>query len=530
MAVSITPSLAPTPTGPPRLVRRTYRRRDAPAGSDSLFYVYHCGACDKEFPTDTVADHMLSVHGCSIGPTIEGAERSKSGVKQSSEIPPAQPSAHQIVRKIYRAIEQDGTEREMSTHVCPCCQLEFSQMRSLLSHMSEVHQVHIQYEETQEDKQVWRFRKAEGSDDEYKGRPTVQVCRITMPGGASRLECPMCQAHFASDDQAAFLEHSASIHGKSWGFSGNPEANGPVSDHLDKLYQGSNQLWHPHREALLARFHVISLGHFCGVKFSIQNLGLGNAHLPFDWLRSNSAGLCHFLRSDFEDFFSVACWRDVRNANLRMYRSERHSFWHDDIAKPEARAKLQRRINRFRALRDDAKDLVFVRNVTCTDELSEVEDLYTALCDRFDGQRRRVLLVVIVDGQEGFQGPIRHAGLPGVIFYGQNEKQDPTDSRRGQVYCRAISNALDMALAAPEHSHPSVGFGAGEEQCDLPVVSNPSELLNATEKQQARFLFFNKGLLTGYGDLRSYSEVGTKHFDMNVTGFEDLPLLPDDQP
>jgi len=485
--------------------------------------VYHCGGCDKEFETHAVADHMSTVHGCTIGP-IPGADECQK--------PPVQAPAHQIVRKLYRHIEPDNSVATMATHVCPCCQLEFQHMRSLVAHMLEAHQVRIPFPDDAQAPEQKRENVQNGVEISGNGQQqrdddpsTVKVVRLTWPGGVVRLECPLCQAQFPEDSQAAFLDHVSFQHGRCWGF----EAGGPghaASDNLDRLYQGSDQLWHPQRDVLLERFHVISLGHFCGVKFSIQNLGLGNAHLPFDWIRTTSAGLRHFLRNDFEGYFSVATRRDVRCSNLRMYRSKRHSFWHDDIAKAEVRAKLQRRMDRFLALRDDPKDIMFVRNVAFTDELSEVEDLYAALCEALGGesQRRRVFLVVVVDGQECTQGPIRHSSLPGVLFYGQMSVNSLPAERQGQAYCRVISSALDLALATD-------GFALGDSTASsLPEVACASDLLTDAPGLKAPFAFFSNGLFTGYDNLRSFSEQEAEHFDMCTTGLEELPVLGDDEP
>jgi hypothetical protein len=193
-------------------------------------------------------------------------------------------------------------------------------------------------------------------------------------------------------------------------------------------------------------------------------MGLGTAHLPFDWVRTTTAGVTHFVRNAFADFFAVSSVCDVPSAGCKVYMTDRHSFWHDDVLSPKTQEKLQRRIDRFLSLGREDKDLLFIRSVATTDELSEVEDLYAALLERFGANSlapcRRVLLAIVVEGQNRMEGPIQHKGLPGVVFYTQ-PRTSSVEEAAHEAYCQAITSATSTALAVPEGCDPSAGFGLG---------------------------------------------------------------------
>merc|ERR1712232_1452296 len=91
---------------------------------------------------------------------------------------------------------------------------------------------------------------------------------------------------------------------------------------------------------------LVSLGGYCGPKLSFQKLGRGAETLPFDWLRTRMEGILHFLRSDFDGFFE---WSSTASGGgaITMYRSQYHSFWHDDPNDAGMRERYTRRIKRF---------------------------------------------------------------------------------------------------------------------------------------------------------------------------------------
>lgn len=343
---------------------------------------------------------------------------------------------------------------------------------------------------------------------------TQQVMRLHTQSGDCVLVCPVCQMHLP-EDESVFLTHLAAEHGKAFSMKGG--GVGGESHQLDLLHQSSSEDWYPKRAEAQQRMHVISLGSFCGVKFSIQRLGLGAAHMPFDWIRSTLAGVCDFIRDDFRHFFSVAGRCDVPGANSRMHRSEHHSFWHDDIAEASVRAKLRRRIERFLALREDPKDLLFVRSCATTDELEGIGRLHAALEECFcpsSRRRRRVLLAVVVDGQAKFEGPIVHSSLPGVVLFMQPLAEDQCG---GEAYCRAIASAVDAALTVPETLEVDVGFNLHQRSRWPLDVSGDSATVDSEAVEEPHLITFcDVGLQSGYGDLACFEEPGKQHFDLST--------------
>jgi len=341
------------------------------------------------------------------------------------------------------------------------------------------------------------------------GDGKIQITRARLPNGEVKLLCPICDAVFDDGKEAELLEHAAAEHGQAWA---SMEAGvWGESEHLDKLHQAPSEHWHDRREEARRRLHIISLGSFCGMKFSIQRLGLGDAHLPFDWIRSTADGVRHFVAEGFRGFFSIASVHQVTGSHMIVHRSERHSFWHDNVSELEVREKLRRRVARFLQMSEDSTDLLFLRSVTSTDELRDVEDLYAVLVRRFDraARARRVLLAVVIDGQPEFRGPIAHAGLPGVLFLLQ-----PTDveasSPAGSGYSRAVTAAVNAALSTPEGTAVEDGFGLANGSA--PAVPSAAALLTG---KAATVVHFDGALFSGYGDLRCFEDSGAEHRDLS---------------
>eukprot|EP00971_Amphidinium_carterae_P267439 5304822-Amphidinium_carterae.1 len=334
----------------------------------------------------------------------------------------------------------------------------------------------------------------------------ITITRLRLPTGETRLVCPLCEKQFDEEEgETKLLHHVATDHGKAWSSADGQHGD---SEHLDMLHQASAGGSHPCCEEVTRRMQVVSIGSFCGVKFTIQRLGLGAAHMPFDWIRTRSSGVIHFLQNDFAGFFSVASQCRVQSAGLRVYRSKQHSFWHDDISQAEVREKLLRRVDRFRALRSDScKDLLCIRSAASTDELSEVENLHSALQSWF-GLTRRVLLVVIIDGQEKHIGPFFVEGLPSVVLYGQ-PIADETAMMEGRAFETVVSSSLDLALQASDGAFPSVGntFKKASDLLDCGLIHH-----------------CDGGFSSGYEGLRCYEEApGKKHFDLTVCDAASLP-------
>jgi|EP00427_Karlodinium_veneficum_P020937 hypothetical protein len=168
---------------------------------------------------------------------------------------------------------------------------------------------------------------------------------------------------------------------------------------------------------------VVSLGNSCGTKLSIRRVGLDEATFPFDWIRSSIDGLMHWLEHDFEGFFSADKKHQVimQGCSMTVFRSRTHSFWHDDLNDAATLEKLHRRVDRFLNLAVDSvhgspRTLLFVRSVACSDELTRVDALLDLLQHRFESPGRKVLLLVIIDGQP-FSAPVIHANRDGLLFW-----------------------------------------------------------------------------------------------------------------
>lgn len=470
---------------------------------------YRCSACCLDLADGEVVSHMAAAHGFDLqgwSPTpLSAGAPSAAPDPAAAEGSPTAGKRWRVERRIYTAHQPDGSTAQRIAYACPLCEEEFGTLDGVSEHMRKAHGVLLST--CKEEEEAAPERAAPESEAEVVGE-RVQVQRLRLPNGELRLVCPICREQFSKD--TTLLEHVARTHGAAWQTPGDGD-KGRVpageSDHLDMLHQACSEAWLPRREEVLDNFHVVSLGSFCGVKFSIQRLGLGEAHLPFDWVRTTSAGICHFVRAGFDGFFEYASQIDVPGTRMRVFRSQMHSFWHDHVDRPEARAKLQRRIDRFLALRDDPKSLLFVRSVTSTDELCSVEAMYAALVERFGESNpgRRVLLAVVVDGQPGFTGPVQHQCLPGVVFYLQDTHEDPA-GRESDTFVRAIASAAEAALDALSTGGDTQGFGPLQSELSTPSAA---ALLNAGEAPLGPLQPCYSGLKSGYEGVDCFEPLPT---------------------
>lgn len=137
----------------------------------------------------------------------------------------------------------------------------------------------------------------------------------------------------------------------------------------------------------------VSLGCSAGTKMSLQLMGRGFIPLPFDWIRTTIEGIVHFLNSDFANFFDFDTSNTVPGQAFSMYRSKRHSFWHDDPTSADVQTKYKQRIDNLRGLREEKCQLLFVRSVACSDEILAVDSLLDCLHSLF-GELCCLLLIV----------------------------------------------------------------------------------------------------------------------------------------
>jgi len=197
---------------------------------------------------------------------------------------------------------------------------------------------------------------------------------------------------------------------------------------------------------------VVSLGNSCATKLSIRRLGLDEATLPCDWIRSSMDGLLHWLKHDFADFLKAEQRYDLTmsDCSMTVFRSQTHSFWHDDISDASTREKLTRRVDRFLNLGTDSKcpdkprALLFVRSVANSTELSQAEVLLELLKERFGSQGRTVSLLIVMDAQS-FTAPILHKQHEDSLFFWLQ----PLFTGRLALDCSSLSpyeNAIAFAI------------------------------------------------------------------------------------
>lgn len=389
----------------------------------------------------------------------------------------------QVERRRYRRHQPDGSVVETLAYGCPLCEEEFGDVPALISHAWQAHGTPLGSDAAARSEPP----PLEGGGT---GRPAKQrVTRLILEDGSAVIVCPVCQRRLA--DEAAFLEHAAAEHGRAWASPGG--GAGGESHQLDLLHSACRRSWHARRGEAVRRLCLVSLGSFCGVKCAIQQLGLGEAHLPFDWIRSTLQGVRSLVDGNFEGFFSVASCCRVEGTGLRVHRAARHSFWHDDVSEAQTREKLRRRLDRFRALCEEKRDLLLIRICATTDEAEELAALYETLSGRLGAPgtaRRRVLLAAVVDGQPGFEGPLRVPGWPAVSAFLQ-PRADEAVALEGLAYRRAIAAAVDVALDAPEGCDAATGFGLGE---------------NVAALEPTRLQPCDAGLRSGYEGLACFEE------------------------
>lgn len=224
---------------------------------------------------------------------------------------------------------------------------------------------------------------------------------------------------------------------------------------------------------------AVSLGGSCGPKISLRRLGLGEATMPFDWMRTRATGLIHWLRHGFDDFMAVQQKMEVsvQGTSMTVFRSPTHSFWHDDIEDDTSREKLQRRIERFLDLASAegetaSRPLLFVRGVAGAIELEQTEDLFLALCERFEVNGRKVWLLLILEDQP-ILGPVMHSKHAELILWVQPryEGQVSTNVRVPSPYEDAIAFTVRRILGERG------GLFPGEESEAWPMVDKASDIL-----------------------------------------------------
>jgi hypothetical protein len=188
---------------------------------------------------------------------------------------------------------------------------------------------------------------------------------------------------------------------------------------------------------------LVSLGCACGPKLAFKELGRGAETLPFDWIATTADGVIEFLTTGFQGFFDFTrkIEKEVAGAQLTVFRSHRHSFWHDDPNDASMRERYQRRIARLFSMDARTRPVLFVRLLANTEELALVEKLSDKLTEKFG---HNAMLLVIVDCQtSNAVGPCIIEGLNNVLIHYL------TGGDGYEKFCDPIDNALNWAARRP---------------------------------------------------------------------------------
>eukprot|EP00927_Polykrikos_kofoidii_P000756 TRINITY_DN1028_c0_g1_i2.p1 TRINITY_DN1028_c0_g1~~TRINITY_DN1028_c0_g1_i2.p1 ORF type:complete len:504 (+),score=54.41 TRINITY_DN1028_c0_g1_i2:121-1512(+) len=181
---------------------------------------------------------------------------------------------------------------------------------------------------------------------------------------------------------------------------------------------------------------LVPLGCMCGTKLSFQRLGRGAETLPFDWMRTTLRGILHFMRSGFDGFFDYVTV-EPGPGSMTMYRSQYHSFWHDNPDDPNMREKYARRIGRFQNIDASSHPVLFVRAAVSTDELADAEEFVQELHGRFG---ELAYLLLILDFQSKQQGLALVNSVRGnlLLYHHRAEDREPAVA----PYMKPIEEAL----------------------------------------------------------------------------------------
>lgn len=182
---------------------------------------------------------------------------------------------------------------------------------------------------------------------------------------------------------------------------------------------------------------LVSLGCTCGPKLSFKELGRGQETLPFDWMRVTMDGLLHFLEKDFDGFFGWISEHPVPESHMRCFRSQQHSFWHDDPRSESMQTKYARRIKRLGEIDARKLPVLFVRAAATSYEISEAGRLLETLQRRF-GSEAMLLLIVDFQGTEAI-GPCMVEGHENLMLY----YLDTVCA--AAPYCEPVRSALEWA-------------------------------------------------------------------------------------
>ena len=131
--------------------------------------------------------------------------------------------------------------------------------------------------------------------------------------------------------------------------------------------------------------HYISLGHCCFVGIELEQLGLRDTSMPFDWVRTRWKAIEYSFLNNFKNYLDYDSLYQKRNA-LHVYKNLAYGvgFVHDFVDyKPlksqikNVQEKYDRRIKRF--FYNITEPTLFVRYMWDYDELIYVASHYTEI-------------------------------------------------------------------------------------------------------------------------------------------------------
>jgi len=197
----------------------------------------------------------------------------------------------------------------------------------------------------------------------------------------------------------------------------------------------------------------VSLGCFCGVTRALQCLDLKRYTYPFDWVRSDVAGVTRCIRTGFENFATSSFSNNHFAARDNTFYGGSEwggSFWHHNPNDPATRKNFDRRIARLTSSSGEVppdQPRVFLISCNSSSDVLLIPQLQVALQDMLP--EAALYLLVFIDNQPA-QGPVRLAGDAGtnVIFYRISEDlfasngQHWSEHRHSEMYAEGLATAM----------------------------------------------------------------------------------------
>lgn len=128
--------------------------------------------------------------------------------------------------------------------------------------------------------------------------------------------------------------------------------------------------------------HFISLGHCCYVAIELEKLGLRDASMPFDWVRTRWHAITRSLNTNFAGYLNYDSLYQKRN-DLHAYKNLEYGvgFFHDFVSYKSLKSqinsvkkKYSRRIKRFSDY--ITEPTLFIRYMWDSDELIYITEHY----------------------------------------------------------------------------------------------------------------------------------------------------------